>query len=771
MSGKIRAISSRRQSRSYSSRSAGVLLLVGVVVGATVGGFAVVRATSGSSSASSFVPVSPVRVLDTRSDLGLAAVTDGVAGTLKVTGSIPTATTSGVVNAVVVPAGATAVVLNVTAVNPTAGGYVSLRPGDATGAPTVSTLNVTAGGTFPNGATITIPTTGARAGEIQVWYEAEYTTVGSTELLIDIAGYYELASSGPAGPQGETGPAGPAGPQGETGPAGANGTTTNSQIKNICGVNGTTACAVGQKGPGGGIVFMTPSTPGNTSGLFYEAAPSTWHSSSGDPTSAWCNNETDLLGVASMVTGTGAMDGAAKTTVMLGVCTTGAANLADGYTATVNGVVYGDWFLPSKGELNQMYVNKNVIGGLRAVAYWSSSEADFQQAWYQGFSDGSYWNDLKMGTLYVRPVRAFAATLAPACADGGVCAVGDIGPGGGKVFYVQASGTFACGAALSSTCKYLEAAPTSGTAAWTDAPYAWSGNTSEAIGADAQGTAIGTGYRNTQAMVTQSSTADRAGTIARAYRGPNNLSDWYLPSKNELNQLYIEKARIGGFWTEWYWSSSEVDATEAWPQYFGNGLQYGYFKTPLVYVRPVRAFGGTLACADGGVCAVGDTGPGGGKVFYVQASGTFACGATLASTCKYLEAAPTSGTAAWTDATYEWSGITNVAIGVAAQGTAIGTGYKNTQAMVTQSSTAERAATVTRAYGGPNSFTDWYLPSQDELNQLHTQRTTVGDLLTAYYWSSSESGDSSAWFQNFNFGGQQANFKDDSVYVRPVRAF
>jgi hypothetical protein len=158
------------------------------------------------------------------------------------------------------------------------------------------------------------------------------------------------------------------------------------------------------------------------------------------------------------------------------------------------------------------------------------------------------------------------------------------------VFYVQASGTFACGATLSSTCKYLEAAPTSGTAAWTDAPYAWSGNTSEAIGADAQGTAIGTGYRNTQAMVTQSSTADRAGTIARAYRGPNNLSDWYLPSKNELNQLYIEKARIGGFWTEWYWSSSEVDATEAWPQYFGNGLQYGYFKTPLVYVRPVRAF-------------------------------------------------------------------------------------------------------------------------------------------------------------------------------------
>jgi hypothetical protein len=285
------------------------------------------------------------------------------------------------------------------------------------------------------------------------------------------------------------------------------------------------------------------------------------------------------------------MDGAAKTTVMLGVCTSGAANLADAYTATVNGVVYGDWFLPSKGELNQMYVNKNVIGGLRsAPSYWSSSEYGAVTLWAQNFNSGEQFWSYKEYSGGVRPVRAFAATLALACADGGVCAVGDTGPGGGKVFYVHASGTFACGATLSSTCKYLEAAPTSGTAAWTDATYEWSGNTSEAIGADAQGTAIGTGYRNTQAMVTQSSTAGRAGTVSRAYRGPNSLSDWYLPSQDELNQMYVNKNAIGDFSTDWYWSSSEVDATEAWPQHFGNGLQYGYFKTPLVYVRPVRAF-------------------------------------------------------------------------------------------------------------------------------------------------------------------------------------
>ena len=565
-------------------------VLVASVVG--VGGLAVVRATSGSSSASSYVPVTPVRVLDTRSDLGLVEVTDGAAGTLKVTGSIPTATSSGgVVNAVVVPAGATAVVLNVTAVNPTSGGYVSLRPGDATGAPTVSTLNVTAGGTFPIGATITVPTTGPHAGEIQVWYEAEYTTVGSTELLIDIAGYYELASSGPAGATG------PAGPQGETGPAGANGTTTNSHIKNICGVDGTSACAVGLKGPGGGIVFMTPSTPGNTSGLFYEAAPSTWHSSSGDPLSGWCNNATDLLGVASSLTGTGAMDGAAKTAVMLGVCTSGAANLADAYTATVNGVVYGDWFLPSKGELNQMYVNRIAIGGFFTdnydAGYLSSSESIGDSAWTHRFNNGLQVSvSSKGGNFYVRPVRAFGATLALACADGGVCAVGDTGPGGGKVFYVHASGTFACGATLASTCKYLEAAPTSGTAAWTDAMYAWSGNTSEAIGAAAQGTAIGTGYKNTQSMVTQSSTAGMAGTLTRAYRGPNSLTDWYLPSKDELNQMYVNKSAIGSFFTaSAYRSSSESIGESAWTQWFNDGRQISFSsKVGNFYIRPVRAF-------------------------------------------------------------------------------------------------------------------------------------------------------------------------------------
>jgi hypothetical protein len=186
----------------------------------------------------------------------------------------------------------------------------------------------------------------------------------------------------------------------------------------------------------------------------------------------------------------------------------------------------------------------------------------------------------------------FTVTTAT-CAMGGACIVGDTGPGGGIVFYVQASGTFACGSTLSSTCKYLEAAPTSGTSAWTDASYAWSGNTTGEIGLNARGTAVGSGYKNTVAMVAQSSTANRAGTIARAYRGPNNLSDWYLPSKDELNQLYINRATVGGIATNYYWSSSEVYSLETWYQDFGltiSGRQTNQAKYQTYYVRPVRAF-------------------------------------------------------------------------------------------------------------------------------------------------------------------------------------
>ena len=177
------------------------------------------------------------------------------------------------------------------------------------------------------------------------------------------------------------------------------------------------------------------------------------------------------------------------------------------------------------------------------------------------------------------------------------CKVGDTGPGGGKIFYV-ASGVFtqvgATGSMCSTSCKYLEAAPTTGVNKWTDATYAWSGNTTEAIGVTAQGILIGTGYKNTLAMINQAGgggTPRMAGTISRAYGGPNSLSDWYLPSQNELSQLYSQKDTVGGFVVNSYWSSSEANASFAWRQSFYDGYQSTYVENYYsFYVRPVRAF-------------------------------------------------------------------------------------------------------------------------------------------------------------------------------------
>jgi len=192
------------------------------------------------------------------------------------------------------------------------------------------------------------------------------------------------------------------------------------------------------------------------------------------------------------------------------------------------------------------------------------------------------------------PVASATVTVTGTNCDGSTftCQVGDIGPGGGKIFYVAPT-TFtqlgATGFMCSTACKYLEAAPTSGTSAWTDAFYRWSGNINTLIGTT--GTAIGTGYKNTLAIIAQSNSSGKAATVSRAYDGPNSLRDWFLPSKDELNELFLQKTIVGGLQQNYYWSSSESDATRSFDENFLGGSQGTTVKDGEDYVRPIRAFG------------------------------------------------------------------------------------------------------------------------------------------------------------------------------------
>ena len=90
-------------------------------------------------------------------------------------------------------------------------------------------------------------------------------------------------------------------------------------------------------------------------------------------------------------------------------------------------ILFTDWFLPSKDELNAMYVNLHLhgVGGFSTNRYWSSSEQSALEAWWKSFQVGESLYSLKseISTTYsVRACRAFTSTT--------VYALRDIGPQG-----------------------------------------------------------------------------------------------------------------------------------------------------------------------------------------------------------------------------------------------------------------------------------------------------------------------------------------------------
>ena len=74
---------------------------------------------------------------------------------------------------------------------------------------------------------------------------------------------------------------------------------------------------------------------------------------------------------------------------------------------SVAGQNYTDWRLPTKNELNLLYIQRTVVGGFANGSYWSSSEVDDVNAWYQAFYSGSQNVGSKSFTFTVRAVRSF----------------------------------------------------------------------------------------------------------------------------------------------------------------------------------------------------------------------------------------------------------------------------------------------------------------------------------------------------------------------------
>jgi hypothetical protein len=150
---------------------------------------------------------------------------------------------------------------------------------------------------------------------------------------------------------------------------------------------------------------------------------------------------------------------------------------------------------------------------------------------------------------------------------------------GGIIFYLDASG-----------CHGLISAPTdqSTSAKWFNGSY----NDTRAYGSG-----LFEGKYNTQMInYAQGGTTSAAAICGNLPLG--GFNDWYLPSIEELNKMYqnigqgnaLGLGNVGGFAISFYWSSTELDDTNAWRQYFGSGSQYDTNKSFNGYVRAVRAF-------------------------------------------------------------------------------------------------------------------------------------------------------------------------------------
>jgi hypothetical protein len=116
----------------------------------------------------------------------------------------------------------------------------------------------------------------------------------------------------------------------------------------------------------------------------------------------------------------------------------------------------------------------------------------------------------------------------------------------------------------------------------------------------------------------------------------------------------------------------------------------------------------------------------------------------------------------------QWSNGSYVTTGAIAA--ALGTGNANTNTIVSVQGNGTYAAKL--CYDLVlNGYSDWYLPSMDELNKLYINRTAIGGFAYAYYWSSSEDNNYGAWIQDFLNGNQYNSYKNSTYYVRAVRAF
>jgi hypothetical protein len=187
------------------------------------------------------------------------------------------------------------------------------------------------------------------------------------------------------------------------------GTTASPYVVNATAGSGSTTYSVGDFAQGG-IVFWVDETGqhGLVAAKEDQSTGVRWYAGTYGNTQA---------------KGDGPFSGEANTSIIIAAQvaigddgSTYAARICNELQVTEGGKTYGDWYLPSKEELNLMYQNKATIdatagvnggSGFASAYYWSSTEDGSNGAWRRDFGDGDQFSANKDGTSRVRAVRAF----------------------------------------------------------------------------------------------------------------------------------------------------------------------------------------------------------------------------------------------------------------------------------------------------------------------------------------------------------------------------